>query len=150
MPQTSFFSASHPSSYPPPMAYTLLPPPTIGASNYATAQLLVLKDRPIPCVYQHSRGSRFDTIRDKTNFSSTFRTWRRIGNGVLQTPEIQSLPNPEGCFWISPCFADIYRCKATENFNFFQPKNLKMFPALASRRFRLARQCFALTLVLWV
>lgn len=56
-----------------------------------------------------------------------FPTWRRIGNGVLQTPEIQSLPNPEGCFGISPCFADIYRCKATENFNFFLQKNLKMF-----------------------
>lgn len=96
-------------------------------SNYTTAQLLVLKDRPIPCVYQHSRGSRFDTIRDKTNYSSTFRTWRRMRDGVLQTLEIQSLPNPEGCFGISPCFADIYRCKATENFNFFLQKYLKMF-----------------------
>ena len=79
-----------------------------------------------------------------------FRTWRRVGNGALQPTEIQNLPNPEGCFGISPCFADIYRCKATENFNFFQPKKLKMFPALASRRFRLTEQGITLTLVLWV
>ena len=80
-----------------------------------------------PCDYYHSRVSCFDVVRDKTNYSSTFRTWRRMRDGVLQTLEIQSLPNPEGCFGISPCFADIYRCKATENFNFFLQKNLKMF-----------------------
>lgn len=56
-----------------------------------------------------------------------FPIWRQIGNGVLQTLEIQSLPNPEGCLGISPCFADIYRCKATENFNFFLQKILKCF-----------------------
>lgn len=65
-------------------------------------------------------------------------TWRRIRDGVLQTPEIQSLPNPEGCFWISPCFADIYRRKATENFNFLQPKNLKMFLTFVSAHLPLA------------
>lgn len=60
------------------------------------------------------------------------QTWRWIGKGASQPPETQSLPNPEGCFGISPCFADIYRCKATENFNFFLQKNPKMFLALAS------------------
>lgn len=55
-----------------------------------------------------------------------------IGDGVSQPPENQILPNSEGYIWIPPCFADIYRCKATENFNFFLSKNLKMFLALAS------------------
>jgi hypothetical protein len=53
-------------------------------------------------------------------------------DGVLQTPEIQNLPNPEGCLWIFPCFANICRCKATENYNFFLQKNLKMLLALDS------------------
>lgn len=132
-----FFSASHP--------YFILcqrltrpslaSPSTIPLSSHQTMPLpSILSCNPVPSMgdYLHSHGSCFDVVRDKTNYSSTFRTWRRIGNGVLQTPEIQSLPNPVAVFGFSLALRTFIAAKLQKILISFCQKNLKMFLASAS------------------
>ena len=110
-------------------------------SNYTTAQLLLLQDRPILMWLLTSSRKLFRCHQGLNQLflhvsnMETNRDWRITNTWNPKSSE------PGGLFLDSPLLCGHFRCKATENFNFLQPKNLKMIlasaPTQSSRRWTL-------------